>query len=99
MNLVPITSELEEPIQYKQVGLEGTEVGLPRVRVREMSTTVRVKDNEMLVIGGLISEVNDSEGNFAPLIGKIPVIRYLFGYEEKVRQKRELIIILRPRII
>ncbi|MCG6930576.1 MAG: pilus (MSHA type) biogenesis protein MshL [Desulfofustis sp.] len=99
MNLVPITSELEEPIEYKQVGLEGTEVGLPRVRVREMSTTVRVKDNEMLVIGGLISEVNDTEGNFAPLVGKIPVIRYLFGYEEKVRQKRELIIILRPRII
>ncbi len=99
MNLVPITSDLEEPIDYKQVGLEGTEVGLPRVRVREMSTTVRVKDDEMLVIGGLISEVEDKEGNFAPLVGRIPVLRYLFGHEEKVKQKRELIIILRPRII
>lgn len=99
MNLVPITSELEEPIDYRQIGLEGQEVGLPVVNVREMSTTVRVKDNEMLVIGGLISEVEDTEGNFAPIVGKIPVVRYLFGFEEKVKQKRELIIILRPRII
>ena len=58
MNLVPVTSELEEPIEYRTVGLEGGEVGLPIVNVREMSTTVRVKDGEMLVIGGLISEVD-----------------------------------------
>ncbi len=99
MNLVPITSELEEPIEYRDIGLEGQQVGLPVVNVREMSTTVRVRDNEMLVIGGLISEVDDTEGNFAPVVGKIPIVRYLFGYEEKVKQKRELIILLRPRII
>ena len=41
----------------------------------------------------------DVEGNFAPLVGKIPVVRYLFGYEEKQKQKVELIILLKPRII
>lgn len=97
MSLVPVTSELEEPIEYKQFGLG--EVGLPIINVREMSTTVRVKDGEMLVIGGLISNVNEKDGNFAPVVGKIPLIRYLFGYEEKVAEKRELIILLRPRII
>ena len=64
-----------------------------------MSTTVRVKDNEMLVIGGLISDTKKTDGNFFPLLGKIPVLRYLFGYEEKVNDKRELIILLKPRII
>ncbi|MBU0944282.1 MAG: pilus (MSHA type) biogenesis protein MshL [Proteobacteria bacterium] len=97
LNLVPVTSELEEPIEYKQFGLG--EVGLPIINVREMSTTVRVKDGEMLVIGGLISNTNQKEGNFAPVVGKIPLIRYLFGYEEKIAEKRELIILLRPRII
>ncbi len=99
MNLVPITSQLEEPIEYRDIGLEGQQIGLPRVNVREMSTTVRVKDNEMLVIGGLISEVDSTEGNFAPVVGKIPLVRYLFGYEEKTKIKRELIILLRPTII
>ncbi len=99
MNLVPVTSELEEPIEYRQIGDEGVEVGLPIVNVREMSTTVKVKDGEMLVIGGLISNVDDTEGEFAPILGDIPGLRYLFGYEEKVSQKRELIILLKPRII
>lgn len=97
MNLVPVTSELEEPIEYRAIGLG--EVGLPIVNVREMSTTVRVKNGEMLVIGGLIDNTDQTTGNFAPLLGSIPIIRYLFGYEEKVREKRELIILLKPTII
>lgn len=98
MNLVPVTSELLEPIEYREFG-DGGEVGLPIVNVREMSTTVRVKDGELLVIGGLISEVEDNEGNFAPILGSIPVVKYLFGYEEKTKEKKELIILLKPRII
>ena len=99
MNLVPITSELQEPIEYRTLGSDGGEIGLPIVNVREMSTTVKVKDGEMLVIGGLISEVTDNKGEFAPILGNIPLVKYLFGYEEKEHLKRELIILLRPRII
>ncbi len=97
MTLVPVTSELNEPIEYRQVGLG--EVGLPRIDVREINTTVRVKNGEMLVIGGLISNIDDTQGEFAPVAGDIPLLRYLFGYEEKVRERRELIILLRPQIL
>jgi general secretion pathway protein D/MSHA biogenesis protein MshL len=103
MNLVPVTSELLEGTEEAVVvaGEGGTEIkmGLPIVNIREMSTTVRVKDGEMLVIGGLISEVNDNTGSFAPVMGDIPLVKYLFGYEEKTKNKRELIILLKPRII
>ncbi len=97
LNLVPVTSELEEPIEYRDVGLG--QVGLPIINVREMSTTVRVKDGEMLVIGGLISNVEDSDGTFIPGTSGIPFFKYFFGYEEKTSRKRELIILLKPRII
>ena len=99
MNLVPITAELQEPIEYRDVGNLGATVGLPVINVREMSTTVKVKDGEMLVIGGLISDQSRNSGEFAPILGDIPFLKYLFGYEEKERLKRELIILLRPRII
>jgi general secretion pathway protein D/MSHA biogenesis protein MshL len=103
MNLVPVTSELEEGSQEAVIvagqGSTSISMGLPIVNVREMSTTVRVKDGEMLVIGGLISDMNTEEGNFAPVLGDIPLIKYLFGHEEKVKNKRELIILLKPRII
>ncbi len=97
LNLVPVISELVEPIEYRVVGLG--EVGLPIINVREMSTTVKIKDGEMLVIGGLISNVDDEDGTFIPGTSKIPFFKYFFGYEEKISKKRELIILLRPRIL
>ncbi len=97
LNLVPVTSELEEPIEYRDVGL-GT-VGLPVINVREMSTTVKVRDGEMLVIGGLINNVDEDNGTFVPGTRKLGFFKYLFGYEEKISRKRELIILLKPRII
>ena len=97
LNLVPVTSELVEPIEYRAIGLG--EVGLPIINVREMSTTVRVKNGEMLVIGGLISSVKQEEGTFVPGTSSIPFFKYLFGYETKTDRKRELIILLKPVII
>lgn len=97
MNLVPITSELTEPIEYVTVG-EG-KVGLPVVNKREMSTTVKIKNGSMLVVGGLISETESKDGDFIHGTENIPYLKYLFGYEEKKKIKRELIILLRPRII
>jgi type II secretory pathway component GspD/PulD (secretin) len=97
LNLVPVTSELLEPIEYRPVGL-GT-VGLPVINVREMSTTVKVKNGEMLVIGGLISSVSENEGTFIPGTSNLSFFKYLFGAETKLSTKRELIILLKPRII
>jgi general secretion pathway protein D/MSHA biogenesis protein MshL len=97
LNLVPVTSELVEPIEYRPIGLG--EIGLPIINVREISTTVRVKDGEMLVIGGLISSTSSKDESFIPGTKNIPFFKYLFGYEEKLEQKRELIILLQPRII
>jgi len=103
MNLVPVTSELEDGTEIAVVvageGATSVKMGLPKVNIREMSTIVRVKDGEMLVIGGLISDISSTDGNFAPVVGDIPLIKYLFGHEEKVKHKRELIILLKPHII
>ncbi len=96
LNLVPVTSELES-IEERIVG--SSSVGLPIISVREMSTTVKVKNGEMLVIGGLISSNASEDGSFIPGTRNIPFFKYLFGFEEKTKSKRELIILLRPQII
>ena len=60
---------------------------------------VQVNNGEMLIIGGLIASVEGKQENFAPVVGDIPLIRYLFGVEEKRMEKKELVILLTPRII
>jgi general secretion pathway protein D/MSHA biogenesis protein MshL len=100
LHLTPITTDLiGDEVPYRTFGDEGLEVGLPQVSIREMSTMVEVENGEMLVIGGLIDNVEQNTGNFAPVVGSIPIVKYLFGVEEKIKQKRELVILLTPKII
>ena len=100
LHLTPVTTNLiNETIPYRTFGNEGLEVGLPQISVREMSTMVEVEDGEMLIIGGLIDSVEGKTGSFAPIVGNIPVIKYLFGVEEKTMQKRELVILLTPKVM
>lgn len=100
LHLTPVTTNLiNDTIPYRTFGDEGLEVGLPQISVREMSTMVEVEDGEMLIIGGLIDSVEGKTGSFAPIVGNIPIIKYLFGVEEKTMQKRELVILLTPKIL
>ena len=100
LHLTPVTTNLVGgAIPYRTFGNEGLEVGLPQVSMREMSTMVEVQDGEMLIIGGLIDSVESNNGSFAPLVGSIPIVKYLFGVEEKIKQKRELVILLSPKVI
>ncbi|MDR3631969.1 MAG: pilus (MSHA type) biogenesis protein MshL [Desulfocapsaceae bacterium] len=102
MNLVPVVSRLlNGVVQTVQIGTSanGAQVGLPVVDVREMSTTVKVKNGDMLVIGGLIDNTDQNDKNSVPLLGDIPLVKYLFGSSSKAVTKKELIILLKPTII
>jgi MSHA type pilus biogenesis protein MshL len=102
MNLVPVVSRLKnDRIENVTIGtgVSSALVGLPIVDVREMSTTVRVKNGQMLVIGGLIDNTNQNDDNHIPLLGDVPLLKYVFGNESKSTQKKELIILLKPTIL
>jgi general secretion pathway protein D/MSHA biogenesis protein MshL len=99
LHLTPITTEIVDgEIREVRFGAN-SRVGLPEVRVRQMSTMVKVNNGEMLIIGGLIDSIERDTSDFAPIVGSIPFIKYLFGVEEKIKEKRELVILLTPRVI
>jgi len=71
----------------------------PDLNRRQLSSVVTVKDGNRIILGGLINTSNTLNSNKVPLLGDIPVISYLFKYEEKVRKVQELVIIIEPHII
>jgi MSHA type pilus biogenesis protein MshL len=97
MSVIPMISQLEEPIEYKQFGLN--QVGLPFVRERTMNTIVRLNNGEMLIVGGLISSVEVDEGSNVTGLGNLPGLKYIFGNKAEALIRKELVILLRPRII
>lgn len=97
LTLAPVTSQLEEPIEYRDFG--DSTVGLPVTNVREMSTIVRIRKGEMLVVGGLIDSTDDGSDANVPMLSKIPLLGKLFSLESKVKLRKELVILLKPEII
>ena len=71
----------------------------PDLNRRQLSSVVTVKDGHRIILGGLINTRNTIKSNKVPILGDIPVISYLFKYEEKVKQVQELVIIIEPHII
>jgi MSHA type pilus biogenesis protein MshL len=97
MSIIPMISQLEEPIEYRQFGLN--QVGLPFVRERTMNSIVRLNNGEMLIVGGLIQSVETEDGSNVVGLGKLPGLKYIFGNKAEALVRKELVILLRPRII
>ena len=66
---------------------------------REIQTTVRVNDGEIIVIGGLIQQNERISVDKVPLLGDIPLLGRAFKSEGKTRDNTNLMIFLRPTIV
>jgi len=66
---------------------------------RSIDSTVLVDDGQIIVLGGLISDLTDGGIEKVPLLGDIPVVGYLFRYEKRKRVKTNLMVFLRPYVL
>lgn len=103
LTLTPVTSKLEgNTVLYEPIGpASGSagRVGVPRIKLREMNTTVRIKSGEVLVIGGLIDNAETEDSKKVPFLGDIPGLGNLFSHSAKITKKNELVIMLQPKIL
>jgi len=66
---------------------------------RKIKTSVMVSNNKILVLGGLMDDtIRDSESKI-PGLGDLPVFGSIFTYRTKKREKRNLLIFIRPTIL
>jgi len=73
-------------------------VQTPNVRVREATTTVRVKDGETLVISGLINDQDVKSVQKVPLLGDIPFFGQLFRNTHLQHTHDQVVIFLKVSI-
>jgi len=71
----------------------------PDIKVKQLSSIVKVKDGSKVLIGGLISKNETIEDNSVPGLSDIPILGSAFKSSKKVHTNSELIIILIPHII
>ena len=71
----------------------------PTTLKRTAKTTVVVKDNETVVIGGLVGDSTENDTYKVPLLGDIPILGWLFKTHSTSREKTNLYVFLTPHIV
>jgi len=73
--------------------------GNPPINKSEIDATVVINDGDTVVIGGVLKTSDTTSDEAVPWISKIPILGWLFKYENVDRKKRELLIFVTPKII
>ncbi len=78
----------------------GPDNNIPRVKSRTSSTTIRVKDGESIIIGGLLSNDKKRTEYKFPLLHKIPYFgEKVFTSNNLIERKTDLIVQITPKIV
>lgn len=92
-----VAPEVSAPDNTHAVLLNGYIV--PGLVTRRISTTVEMKDGDVLVIGGVKQrEVKKITSKF-PILGDIPLVSLLFKHSKTETLDRDLVIVVSPQIV
>jgi len=86
-------------ISQEVTRLESTTEFRPTTLKRAIDTTVIVKDNSTVVIGGLIDDSFSETEYKVPCLGDIPLFGWIFKSKAKARDKTNLFVFLTPHVI
>ncbi|CAB1055953.1 General secretion pathway protein D [Olavius sp. associated proteobacterium Delta 1] len=99
----------EDRLVRMQINLEVTAIDqqatlttsstLPVTLKRTVDTTVIIKDQQTVVIGGLIDDTTTESESKVPVLGDIPLLGWLFRKQAEETIKTNLYVFLTPRVI
>lgn len=71
----------------------------PGMNSREFSSIIRMRDQDVAILGGIEQRTKDDSGNGVPLLARIPVIKWLFSERRRENSKKKLNILIKPTVI
>ncbi len=96
-----ITMLVEPEVSVLDFSTAAVRIGgfsVPGLVTRRARTNVQLRSDESLVIGGLLSQLDNRTDAHIPFLGKIPVLGQLFSSDEFKREETELLVLVTPRL-
>ena len=94
-----VSMDIRQEISDQAGGVNVGGQDYPSFFERVVETTLTVKDDQTIVLGGLITEKREQSDSGVPFFKDLPYLGYLFGKKSNAVNKTELIILLTPRVI
>jgi len=98
LNIRPSITRLLTPASDPTPGLAFPN-SIPQTSTREMESILKIQNNQIAVLGGLMEDQIDKNTNEVPLLARIPLLGNLFQNRNDTTTKTELVIFLRPVVI
>jgi MSHA biogenesis protein MshL len=100
LHVHPSISTVTEKQKSINLGSLGSyKLPLAASTISETDSIVRVKDGQIVAIGGLMQQEQREEHSQVPGLGETPVVGGLFRQKSTVLRKRELVILMRTTVI
>lgn len=102
MPLVSGDGQITMDIKVIQSSFNGQKVDKdapPGINSREFTSIIRVKDQDIIVLGGLEESVKNDSGSGVPLLSRIPILKWLFSSRKKEESKKKLSVLIKPIVI
>lgn len=71
----------------------------PDISSRNFSSVVRMKDQDIAVLGGLEENYSNNSGSGVPFLARIPIIKWLFSKRVREGKKSKLTVFIKPTVI
>src|SRR5690606_23243397 len=68
----------------------------PNITTQTFESVVRVKNGELILLGGLDKKKKNDSGSGTPILSRIPVLKWFFSSRAKDREKSKLHILIKP---
>ena len=95
----PMQTQVDPDSLALQEFPNGNAVTLPRIQVKGITTTLNLKDGDTVMLGGLIDQNSSMSDAGIPGLSDVPAFGKLFGSRGKTHNTRELVLVLRVRVI
>lgn len=103
VTIKPFVSEDEQislTIEFEQATFTPriSETAPPGQKTRSFNSVIRVKNDDMVLLGGLEEETSNNSGSGVPGLSRIPILKWFFGKRVKEKSKTKLHIFIRPHV-
>ena len=98
LNVRPTITRLLASVTDPTPGLVVTNK-IPQVSTREMESVLKIENNQIAILGGLMQDEINNQTDGIPGLSSIPFAGNAFKSRDDSKQKTELVIFLRPVVI
>ncbi len=94
-----ISTVVSKPTTFDLGSQESKNLPLASSTIRESDNIVRAKNNQIILIGGMMEDKGSTNEGGTPFLSKIPIAGNLFKRQDRLGTKTEIVILLQPKLL